>query len=303
MGAKKTKATKQSNLQEKVMSSSSIKDLSEASSSESANSNPIFTTIRRDVEYGDDIFLNPSHAESQVLIDAILDCIIYEEPDRERLRRDPLVRLLIRNPPGHYDFTVVTAMGVVTEGKKGIELRDALDRLENTRGVTTIRSDTATARSFEYNASKIEEAIEAAVRLGRPYGYLGYSQGCANALMAETTLASGTPKQQRLLSSGSSALVCRQLLFSAANGSFHGSAMEKKIQRLIVLGEEFFKYQQGYVSRALSSTVLELLNNLLDSAHVRSCFVSFDVCNRGAASSSLHGSPVLALVSAPLCVL
>jgi hypothetical protein len=254
------------------MSSSSIKDLSETSSADAAgNDHPIFSAVRRDVEYSDEVFLCPDRVGSQVLIDAILDCIIYEEPDRERLRRDPLVRLLIQNPPGQYDFTIVTAMGVVTEGKRGIELRDAFDRLEKRRGVRTIRSDTATARSFEYNASKIEEAIEAAVRLGRPYGYLGYSQGCANALMAETTLLSGTPKQQRLLGSGSSSssLVCRQLLFSAANGSFHGSAMEKKIQRLIVLGEEFFKYQQGYVSRALSSTVLEVLNNLLDSAHVR----------------------------------
>lgn len=42
--------------------------------------------------------------------------------------------------------------------------------------------------------------------------------------------------------------------------------MEKKIQRLIVMCEEFFKYQQGYFSRALSSTVLETLNSVLDSA-------------------------------------
>lgn len=42
--------------------------------------------------------------------------------------------------------------------------------------------------------------------------------------------------------------------------------MEKKVQRLIVMCEEFFKYQQGYFSRALSSTVLETLNDILDSS-------------------------------------
>ena len=250
------------------MSSSSIKELSETPSADTGPSSQLFMAVRREVDYSDDIFLRPENSDSQQLIDAILDAVIYEESDRERLRRDPLVRLLLRNPPGHYDFTIVTAMGVVTEGKKGIELADAFARLERLRGVKTIRSDTATARSFEYNAGKIEEAIESAIRIGRPYGYLGYSQGCANALMAESTLLSGTPKQQLSLQGGGSALVCRQLLFSASNGSFHGPAMEKKIQRLIVMCEEFFKYQQGYVSRALSSTVLEMLNNILDSAHV-----------------------------------
>ena len=101
----------------------------------------------------------------------------------------------------------------------------------------------------------------------RPYGLLGYSQGCANALYTETLLLSGSPKQQEALLGSKSKLVCRQLLFSAANGSFHGPATEKKIQRLIVMCEEFFKYQQGYVSRALSSFVLETVNSILDSSH------------------------------------
>jgi hypothetical protein len=183
------------------------------------------------------------------------------------LRKDPLVRLLIPNPPGHYNFVIVSAMGVITEGKQGLELRDAYRRLEAERGVKAIRADTGTARSMEYNSSKIQEAIEVAVGLQKPYGLLGYSQGTANALMAESVLLSGTPKQQRALSKANGGLVCRLLLFSAANGSFHGSAVEKKVQRLIVMCEEFFKYQQGYFSRALSSTVLESLNSLLDSAH------------------------------------
>lgn len=46
----------------------------------------------------------------------------------------------------------------------------------------------------------------------------------------------------------------------------HGPASDTKMQRLIVMGEEFFKYQQGYFSRALTTSVLELLNSAMDSA-------------------------------------
>jgi hypothetical protein len=83
--------------------------------------------------------------------------------------------------------------------------------------------------------------------------------------MAETMLLSGSPRQQQALSRGGG-LVCRQLMFSAANGSFHGPASEKKIHSLIIMCEDFFKYQQGYVSRALASTVLESLTTFMDSA-------------------------------------
>lgn len=201
------------------------------------------------------------------MIDSILEATIYDNADRERLRLDPLVRLLIRNPPGQYDFVIISAAGVVTEGKQGLELKDAFERLEKRRGVKVIRADTATARSIEFNASKVEEAIDVAVQLKKPYGLLGYSQGCANALMAETMLLSGSPKQREALSKQCGGLVCRQLLFSAANGSFHGPAMDRKVQRLISMCEDFFKSQAGYFSRALSSTVLESLNSILDSAH------------------------------------
>jgi hypothetical protein len=212
----------------------------------------------------DRIFLEPEKHSEQKLVEAIIEGIIYDKKDRERLKADPLVRMLIPNPPGHYDFTIVTAMGVITEGKKGKELQDAIERLEKLRGVKTIRSDTATVRSLEYNAGKIIEAIQAARQVGKPYGLVGYSQGCANALMAETLLYSGTPEQQEEISDGQG-LVSRQLLFSAANASIHGPAMDKKVQRLIVQVEDFFKYQQGYFSRALQAAFLESLTSGLDS--------------------------------------
>jgi pimeloyl-ACP methyl ester carboxylesterase len=189
--------------------------------------------------------------------------LIYDESDRENLRKDPLVRLLIPNPDGNYEFTIVTAMGVITEGKAGTELKAALDRLEKKRGVRHIRADTATVRSFEYNADRIIEAIEATREYKVPFGLVGYSQGCANALMAESLLYSGTPDQQEYVKSS---LACRQLLFSAANGSLHGAASDKKVSKLVVMFEEFVKYQQGYFSRALQSLFLETITTSLDSA-------------------------------------
>lgn len=113
---------------------------------------------------------------------------------------------------------------------------------------------------------KIIEAIESVAGTEKPYGLLGYSQGCANALMAESLLLSGSPKQRAYLTGPKSRLVCRQLMFSAANGSTHGPAADMKAQRLIVMCEEFFKYQQGYFSRAFASFVLQQLNNFMDSA-------------------------------------
>lgn len=50
------------------------------------------------------------------MIDAIIEATIYEVEDRNSLRSDPLLRLLIQNPPGNYDFVIVSAAGVITEG-------------------------------------------------------------------------------------------------------------------------------------------------------------------------------------------
>ena len=129
--------------------------------------------------------------KEQDLIDGIIDAMFYDEKERETIRQDPIVRLLISNPEGKYNFSIISAMGVITDGKKGHELESAMERLEKKRGVVTIRADTGTARSFEFNASKIEEAIETAMRIGKPFGLLGYSQGCANMLTAESLLLSG----------------------------------------------------------------------------------------------------------------
>jgi hypothetical protein len=51
------------------------------------------------------------------VLDAIIEATIYKAEDRNSLRSDPLVRLLIQNPPGNYNFVIVSAAGVITEGK------------------------------------------------------------------------------------------------------------------------------------------------------------------------------------------
>ncbi len=211
-------------------------------------------------------FMHPEKHKEQDIVDAIIRLLFYDKKEMEEIRADPLVRLLISNRPGDYDFSIITAMGVITEGKNGLELEPALKRLKETRGVDTIRADTGTARSLEYNATQIQDAIEEAVGLNKPYGLLGYSQGGPNSLLAESLLLSGSPAQQEKLSLPGSNLVCRQLLFSAANGSMHGPATEAKTHRLIVMCESFFKYQQGYCSRAFIKKTLEVLTNLMDSA-------------------------------------
>jgi hypothetical protein len=81
-------------------------------------------------EEGSTFFEHAEEKSEQDIIDAIIDVMFYYEDEREAIRKDPLVRLLISNPPGDYNFTIVTAMGVITEGAKGLELEAALKRLE-----------------------------------------------------------------------------------------------------------------------------------------------------------------------------
>ena len=52
----------------------------------------------------------------------------------------------------------------------------------------------------------------------------------------------GTPEQQRLMSS----FRCRQLLFSAANGSAHATCGDWKLLRALVDGERFLKRFQEH---------------------------------------------------------
>lgn len=196
--------------------------------------------------------------DSQDLLDEVLRVLWARPEDRETLRPDPLVRLLIPVPGGHVRFTVIGCMGVVTDGERGRELEDAFRRLEGRRGVHVIRAHTGLFRPLEHNAAAVIRAIEKA---RTPYGLLGYSQGCANALMAEHLLRSGTPGEQRLLDG----LVCRNLLFSAANGSVHGTSGERKFLRAMVEGERFLKHYQATHSREAARLLFRVFKTVLDS--------------------------------------
>jgi hypothetical protein len=196
--------------------------------------------------------------DEQGLVDAVIDALYYFPADRAALKADPLVRLLLDPEPGRYRFTVVSAMGVITDGERGRELEDAYRRLEERRGVRVIRADTRTARSLEFNAARLEEAVR---RAETPWGYIGYSQGCANGLMLESRLLGGTPDQQAL----ARGLRCRNLLFSAANGSAHGQCGDEKFLQAMIDLDRILKHYQGVFSSRAINLALRTIGQLLDS--------------------------------------
>ena len=197
-------------------------------------------------------------SDEQALLKKVVDTLYYFEKDKLALLKDPLVRLLIDPKPGHYDFTIVSGMGVVTDGAQGRELETSFARLEEQRGVKIIRADTGTAKTFEYNAEKVEAAIRAATT---PFGLLGYSQGCANVLAAESLLLGGTPEQQKALDG----LRTRNLLFSALNGSAHGSGSNEKYLRAVVEGERFLKFYQAFFSQKAIALAHHMIGVVMDS--------------------------------------
>eukprot|EP00929_Paragymnodinium_shiwhaense_P056034 TRINITY_DN28050_c0_g6_i1.p1 TRINITY_DN28050_c0_g6~~TRINITY_DN28050_c0_g6_i1.p1 ORF type:complete len:1888 (+),score=485.27 TRINITY_DN28050_c0_g6_i1:132-5795(+) len=193
------------------------------------------------------------------LVDCLIEILFYRAADRERYRKDPLAQLVVDEPAGHFDFTVVSAMGVITEGACGTEMAAVYGRLKERRGVEVIRADTATLQSVDYNAAQIEKAVKDHVRT--PWGWVGYSQGCANAFRAEALMLQGTPEQKALMDG----FRCRQLLFSAANGSAHASCAEWKLLHAFVDGERFIKRFQASMSKTTQLLALKLLGNFLTS--------------------------------------
>ena len=170
------------------------------------------------------------------------------------------MRLLLNNPTGamYTDFTVVSAAGVVTDGANGRELEAAFDRLYKARGVRVVRADTATAREFTFNAARIEEAARSVTT--STWGWLGYSQGCANALTAESMMRGGTPEQQVLLKG----LRSRHLLFGAHNGSSHADCGGPKVDLALVHAEESGKLWQARVSKQAYLLAMDAINDTLN---------------------------------------
>jgi hypothetical protein len=89
-------------------------------------------------------------------------------------------------------------------------------------------------------------------------------------------------------------------MFSAANSSFHGLLHGKKKVKDSLSCAKSSKYQQGYF-RALSSTVLESLNTMLDSA----CFHKLALLGRSPFSDNAvpSGGKAQHLPHVPTCTL
>ncbi|MBU1238440.1 hypothetical protein KJ865_01910, partial [Myxococcota bacterium] len=197
-------------------------------------------------------------ATEQELLRTVIDVIYYYDDDREVIWDDPLVRLLMDPPEAEYDFTLISCMGVITEGAAGPELSTAYARLAERRGVDVIRADTRTARSLEFNATKVEDAVR---RARTPWGFIGYSQGCANGLRGESLLRGGTPEQQQLAST----MAGRNLLFSAINGSAHGTCGDAKFLAAMTEGDRILKHYQAVFSGKLIEIFLKGTAKVLDS--------------------------------------
>jgi hypothetical protein len=113
--------------------------------------------------------------------------------------------------------------------------------------------------SLEENARRIISIFKL---IKGPFGYIGYSQGCANGLAAESTLRGSTPDEQKLLER----LVSRNLLFSALNGSGHGTFGSHKFLRAIIDGERFLKHYQVMFSSEVVGAFLRTVKALMDSS-------------------------------------
>lgn len=196
--------------------------------------------------------------DTQALVDAFIDTLWFDPADRQAIRVDPLVRLLMDVPAGEYDLTIVSGMGVITDGSHGMELEAAFRRLAKTRGIPVLRSPTGLMRDLEFNARAIINVVET---VKGPWGYLGYSQGCTNGLRAEHMLMTGTPRSREI----ASRMVTRNLVLSAANGSVHAASGLAIGLRFLSEGEKFVKPYQSLYSREFAHILQRGTRGLLDS--------------------------------------
>jgi hypothetical protein len=192
------------------------------------------------------------------MVDLIIESVYVHEEDRKELRACPLVWMLIGEPEeDRYDITLVSAMGVVTDGAQGQEMATSFKRLEEKRGVKMHRADTGTARDHHFNAKQIKTEV---MQIKGDWCYVGYSQGCANALLVETELMGGNREER----DAAERLRTRNLLFSAANGSPHGTCGEEKAWKVTMRTENFGKHLQATNSDAMVTLFMNLLKNVLN---------------------------------------
>ncbi len=69
------------------------------------------------------------------------------------------MHLLVPNTLGKYNFTIVFAIGMITDGKCGSEINDTVQHLFEILGVEGIWWDIGIAWCADFNADKIKEAV------------------------------------------------------------------------------------------------------------------------------------------------
>lgn len=226
----------------------------------------VILSIVRNYQVGVDNVRNWLHVQSskysfsseQELLETVIDVLYKRTKDKEELKNDPLVRLLIDPPPGKYNFSIVSCMGIVTYGFKGTELNKTFERLKKIRGIETYRADTKIMRSLRSNARWIEKTIQ---NVKTPFGLLGYSQGCANALTAEALMRSGTPEQRERIGQ----LKTRNFLYGATNGSVHGDTANLKYFRFAKQIELLVRDYRHNLSPFLQEVLFEAISLIVSS--------------------------------------
>ncbi len=189
---------------------------------------------------------------------AIIDVLFNRDADREARRRDPLSWLDTRPAPGNINLKVLFAPGVITEGQKGHELSNAVQRLKNERDIDFIRSNTGNIKSLAFNAEILEQDIR---NIDGPFMLLGYSQGCANMMRAESNLMASTPEDRAKLNN----LVARHFLFSALNGSPHATAGVEILRNTLIGVEKVLKSYSAITSTPFTEFIFDLIRKTLDA--------------------------------------
>ena len=200
---------------------------------------------------------------------AIIDFVYAFDDDKTALRRDPIVWFMPAAPAGTVDLTLITAMGIVTNGIAGHELETVFKRLALTRHISTIRTNTGTIKPLQYNAEQIDRVI---AQVDGPFAMIGYSQGCPNMMKAEANLYNGTPNQRKLLDK----LVSRNFICSAFNGSPHATCGVVKYKNALVEGEAVLKSFSSSLSRPLYRLIFALVKRILDTPIINASLTSVE---------------------------
>ena len=200
---------------------------------------------------------------------AVVQNLYAEDVDVAGIPEDPLVWFTPRAPKTPVNFTIVAAMGIITDGAHGCELESTFQRLQRDYGIQYVRTDTGLVKSLEFNAQRIVAALKTVTT---PFAIVGYSQGCANMMFTESQLYTGTPEQRHLLDN----LVSRNFICSAFNGSVHAVCGTEKYKLSLIEGENIIKNLSISISKPMAGLGLALLMRTLDTPAINMSMNSFE---------------------------